>query len=591
MSRTHREKTPMAAKETLGRRGRGVARRGCDWRRAAALGLVAAAAGLAGGCRGVDGWLWDPSVVGRWEETPTITPILERIDVIEADSDEFVNVTPVRPEDLIPQPIEYRVSPGDLLVLTIEDFQATGRQSVFEVPVDNRGFIRVPRLEPIRVEGLSAGEIQNAIAAAIIEANILRDPAVNVMVPGQRQATFAIYGAVPAVGRYAVPYPDYRVLDALTDAGGISPTLPYVYIIRQVTLTDDETTEQPPSGARSGGGTGQPSGGGEGEEFDIDDLLEQLSQPEGDGAEPGAMSGEELGSALDRRILDLMAEVEASGSYSAAGESAGGANDWRSGGPAMSAMQPADGADAASARPTIDLEDAGGFEARLGDAQDQPSGEAAPMRDQRPSEWVYLDGEWQRVTVREAAGGAAMLDEAADPLAADADGELVLVTERVIRIPTQPLLEGVARFNAVVRPGDLISVPVPQQGVVYVAGPGIARPGVYTLSPQTRLTMRRLVASAGGLSAIGVPERVDLVRMVGPNHQATIKLNVRAIFEGTAPDVIIKKDDLVNFGTSFWSTPLAVIRGGFRASYGFGFLLDRNFGNDVFGPPPTDDRF
>jgi len=30
-----------------------------------------------------------------------------------------------------------------------------------------------------------------------------------------------------------------------------------------------------------------------------------------------------------------------------------------------------------------------------------------------------------------------------------------------------------------------------------------------------------------------------------------------------------------------------VIRGGLRASYGFGFLLDRNFGNDVFGAPPT----
>ncbi len=33
--------------------------------------------------------------------------------------------------------------------------------------------------------------------------------------------------------------------------------------------------------------------------------------------------------------------------------------------------------------------------------------------------------------------------------------------------------------------------------------------------------------------------------------------------------------------------PAAVVRNGFRASYGFGFLLDRNFGNDVFGAPPT----
>ena len=32
--------------------------------------------------------------------------------------------------------------------------------------------------------------------------------------------------------------------------------------------------------------------------------------------------------------------------------------------------------------------------------------------------------------------------------------------------------------------------------------------------------------------------------------------------------------------------PLAVFRNGLRITYGFGFLLDRNFGNDVFGAPP-----
>ncbi len=43
----------------------------------------------------------------------------------------------------------------------------------------------------------------------------------------------------------------------------------------------------------------------------------------------------------------------------------------------------------------------------------------------------------------------------------------------------------------------------------------------------------------------------------------------------------------MNVGTNFWAYPLAVIRNGFRASYGFGFLIDRNFGNDIFGAPPT----
>jgi hypothetical protein len=49
----------------------------------------------------------------------------------------------------------------------------------------------------------------------------------------------------------------------------------------------------------------------------------------------------------------------------------------------------------------------------------------------------------------------------------------------------------------------------------------------------------------------------------------------------------MKSDDHVIIGTNFWATPLAVIRNGFRMTYGFGFLIDRNWGNDIFGAPPT----
>ena len=45
--------------------------------------------------------------------------------------------------------------------------------------------------------------------------------------------------------------------------------------------------------------------------------------------------------------------------------------------------------------------------------------------------------------------------------------------------------------------------------------------------------------------------------------------------------------DHIIIGTTFWAYPLAVFRNGLRMNYGFGFLLDRNFGNDVFGPPPV----
>ena len=126
----------------------------------------------------------------------------------------------------------------------------------------------------------------------------------------------------------------------------------------------------------------------------------------------------------------------------------------------------------------------------------------------------------------------------------------------------------------------------PEQGFVYAEGPGIARIGVYSLPQAGQLTIQRLVAAAGGLSEIAVPERVDITRRVGDKRQATVRLNLRAIYEGTQPDIVLKTDDLVNFGTNFWATPMANIRNGFRMTYGFGFLADRNFGSDIFGVPP-----
>ncbi len=77
------------------------------------------------------------------------------------------------------------------------------------------------------------------------------------------------------------------------------------------------------------------------------------------------------------------------------------------------------------------------------------------------------------------------------------------------------------------------------------------------------------------------------IRVIGPAKQAIVRLDLAAMYEGTQPDVYIKPDDQINVGSSFWAVPIAVIRNGFRMTYGFGFLLDRNFGNDVFGPPPV----
>ncbi|XAM01207.1 polysaccharide biosynthesis/export family protein [Phycisphaeraceae bacterium D3-23] len=205
-----------------------------------------------------------------------------------------------------------------------------------------------------------------------------------------------------------------------------------------------------------------------------------------------------------------------------------------------------------------------------------PAGVEAGLDSGGGAQWVFVDGKWVRV---------------AAPAGDDADAEEArlaalsgLVTQRIIEIPYDRLKAGDMRYNIVIRPGDIISIPSPNAGFVYIEG-AINRPGAYTVPGEQELTLRRLIPSAGGLSTIAWPERVEIIRQTGPYEQAIVRLNYRAIADGTEPDIYLKANDVINIGTNGVAVPLAVFRNGLRATYGFGFVLDRNFNNDVFPGP------
>lgn len=194
-------------------------------------------------------------------------------------------------------------------------------------------------------------------------------------------------------------------------------------------------------------------------------------------------------------------------------------------------------------------------------------------------QWVYVDGKWVRVNASsdnsDTAVGSSTEEEELEELGK-------LVTQRIIEVPFRALKEGDMRYNIVIRPGDVISVPDPNAGFVYAMGQ-INRPGAYTIPGEQELTLYRLVASAGGLSQLAWPEKVDLIRQINDNEQAIVRLDLRAIANGTEPDIYLKANDVINIGTSGLAVPLAVFRNGLRATYGFGLVYDRNFDNDVFG--------
>ncbi|MEM9373130.1 MAG: polysaccharide biosynthesis/export family protein [Planctomycetota bacterium] len=484
-----------------------------------------AVAGVLGGCGTWDSYL-DPSKLGRWERTPTRVPILTHLAAIEDPAEQFVETSEITPEDLEPQTQLYRVGPGDVLALTIWDLVSRGSAEVFPRQVDQNGYIEIPQLGRIFVTGLTESEVVEAVSQRM--SGLVAVPEVSLTVESRRQQIFHLMGAVQGPGPYVVPSADYRLLEALIVAGGFPEFVDEILVIRQVSLSDSGLSPELPGDTFTPRDEQPAPQGGE----DLLDVIDDLSSP---GALGGSMGG----------------VVPAIGT---------------------AAMQPAgepliDLIDSDDARPDVTTPGGGSMDS---------GGRSLEVR------WRYRDGRW----VRESYAAATRYPIESDGLGMPRDSRGELFTQRVIRVPVKPLVAGDARYNIVIRPGDIVRVPPSEIGNFYVDGE-VLRPGVFALPQVGKMTLMRAITSTGGLAPTAIPERVDLTRVVGPDEQATIMLNLRAIAEGTQPDVYIRRDDLINVGTNFWATPLAVLRGGFRTSYGFGFLLDRNFGNDVFGAPPT----
>ena len=157
---------------------------------------------------------------------------------------------------------------------------------------------------------------------------------------------------------------------------------------------------------------------------------------------------------------------------------------------------------------------------------------------------------------------------------------------KVIEIDYNQLVRGKSDFNIIIRPGDIIYCDSGEVGVVYIDGE-ISRPGVYNLPTAGRLTLSRLVAAAGGVSELAIPERCDLIRRLSSDKEACVRISLLAIRNRSEPDLFLKKDDHIIVGTNFWALPLARFRRDLSFPNSVGFQLDRNFGNDVFGAPPS----
>jgi polysaccharide biosynthesis/export protein len=208
--------------------------------------------------------------------------------------------------------------------------------------------------------------------------------------------------------------------------------------------------------------------------------------------------------------------------------------------------------------------------------------EAGVERETAPGPWINIGGRWVRA---EEAPEILRREISPDARVTD-DPRSRVITQRIIQVPYDRLFQGDMRFNIVIRPDDVIQIPPPSIGNIYVEG-HVSRPGTYGLPGDGELTLMNLIAAAGGLGPLAVPERVDLIRRIPGRGAAWVRVNLRAIYHAEQPDILLKPNDQIIVGTNIFALPTQVIRSGFRTTYGFGFLLDRNFGNDVFGAPPS----
>jgi len=227
-----------------------------------------------------------------------------------------------------------------------------------------------------------------------------------------------------------------------------------------------------------------------------------------------------------------------------------------------------------------------------------PNDSPKPTKDKEEAghiEWIFRNGKWVPVQV-----GSPKLPEPIEPVRPvikfepgekpigpfEEPSPPVLERKpgagsRLIRIPADKLLAGDLRYNIVIKPGDSIHVPVDIVGEFCIMG-NVNRTGFIPITGRL-MTLKMAIAAAGGLGPLAWPKRVEVVRRIGRKEEETVMVDLDKIASGEQPDFFIKPNDLINVGTHPTSRWRAILRNAFRATYGFGFVYDRNFSDRDFG--------
>jgi protein involved in polysaccharide export with SLBB domain len=571
-----------------------------------------------------------------------VSVILDSLGVAEEPPLAWETAEEPRLEDIRSETGDYVLQPGDIVQVAIFELLQEGAAVINNYTVTESGKLSIPEVGPIQAAGLTESQLEEAIRRAL-SPNILRNPSVTVMLYSSQQRAFSILGnAVPAPGRYFIPRYDYRLTEALATAQvAMQYNVSHIYVSRREGAGEKRPSEKPRPGQapeletlQPGSSVGQPiptvPGSPATSRRDIAEPSEPAQKYENeremlDLISPQARAWPQSDKVIGRPTEALQANNDMTASVLPGGFRvlvpipSQGTPRTAPQGIVQSPVEFGPSYSASAANPVVDARGAPRMEwiydgtqwkqvpAKSGSAPVvQPPAAQTPSqaRSSIPSpaqtssqnvpqtEWVLRNGAWVQVP----RGQAPPPSQQPQPPSArppavvapalpttppiDLDWELASQT-RSIRIPADKLLAGDSRYNIVIKPGDTIHVPVDLIGEFFIMG-NVNKTGVINLTGRP-MTLMMAIAAAGGLGPLAMPRRVEVTRRIGTKQQEIVMVDLDRIAKGEQPDFFIKPNDLINVGTDATARWRAVLRNAFRATYGFGFVYDRNFADADYG--------
>lgn len=481
---------------------------------------------------------FDPTQIGRFRPVPAVNVILDSLGVAEEAPSVWADAEDPKPMDTMVFETDYAFGPGDIVRITIFELLQEGTVFVNDYIVTETGKISIPEVGEVEAGGFTESQLEEEIRQ-ILSPGILKDPSVTVTLMRSEERMFSILGdGVPGPGRYTIPRSGFRLADALAVAGGISQfNISYVYVSRSVKGT------------------------------------EPIAKPINHGAfEPGQTRqfSANLQTTQNQSLLVTAAEM----------------------------ITDKELADVASPKSSVTIANHSrrdGYAKEVSpDSFNQQAAQGTPINKDEVGriEWTFRDGVWvpvqtgrpglKKPVIKVENGKPEVQLEEKIPTGFEWDQIAAAgVQTRVIKIPADRLAAGDARYNIVIRAGDTIYVPVDIIGEFCIMG-NVNGQGYINITGRP-MTLKMAIAAAGGLGPLAWPKRCEVIRRIGKEKEEIVMVDLDKIASGEQPDFFIKPNDLINVGTHPTARWRAVLRNAFRATYGFGFIYDRNFADRDFG--------